>query len=166
MAKNSISEVRDFHPIVADWLKTNGYPFTHHFQIADGEVDFYAQIDHQITLIECKTETIKSRHVAQLVGYCMDSPGSKGVLAIPDTLLTSRAMIICQKADVQLMTFSVDWELIQRQATIESAYDRIKGLDAILTASEAFSRSVPEMNIEAAYKEIWRQLPNVIRQAR
>lgn len=81
-----MSEVRDFHPVVAQWLTANGYEYRHHVRMPiAGVADFVATKDGQTFVVECKVDFPSYRNIIQVLDYCSQIDGALPMIVRPVT---------------------------------------------------------------------------------
>ncbi len=81
-----MSEVRDFHPLVADWLTANGYTHQHHVKMPIGGIaDFVATKNGQTFIVECKIGVPNYRAIVQTLDYCSQIDGSLPMIVCDET---------------------------------------------------------------------------------
>jgi Restriction endonuclease len=152
-SKRQISEVDDFHPLVAGWLQKQGYPYEHHVKLADGIVDFVASIDGKKTLIECKTGPVRNREVAQLVGYMWDVPGSIGMIALPADSIDERAITLCKRWDIEMLPIEIgDAPELVREKIIRDFNKELKSLRGANAYFSIYRHFKPELDL--GYKDL------------
>jgi hypothetical protein len=108
-----MDEIRDFHPLVENWLTANGYTFQHHVKLEDGIADYIAERNNELIVVECKADGSKSeartgRFFAQVLDYARQVPNSKPYVALPTYLFTNKTQEICKYYDIGLILIECD----------------------------------------------------------
>lgn len=103
------SEVKDFHPLVAQWLTDNGYEYQHEVDLPDfGRADFLAKHkDGHNLIVECKITQSVNRTITQLRGYAVQIENPRLVLAIPGCLVTDNHHAVADRYGVEILKFDV-----------------------------------------------------------
>lgn len=103
-----MNEVKDFHPLVEQWLLDNGYTFQHHVRLEHGIIDYIAKRNGNTLVIECKSDGSSSnakngRFFAQVLDYARQVPNSKPCAALPIYLVTEKTREICEYYGIELI---------------------------------------------------------------
>lgn len=107
-----MNEVKDFHPMVEQWLTDNGYSFRHHVRLDYGIADYVATRDGKTIVVECKFNTYASnvrngRFFAQVLDYARQVPNSKPFAALPSYLVTDKTRQICKHYGIGLIVINM-----------------------------------------------------------
>lgn len=148
-----MNEVKDFHPLVEQWLIENGYTFRHHVRLEDGIADYIAERNGETIVIECKSDGSASsakngRFFAQVLDYARQVPNSKPCAAMPSYLVTDKTREICEYYGIRLIVIECE--------RIENDSDSSKGfcLAALIQWQRMdFMDSIND-NIDTILKEI------------
>lgn len=109
-----MTEIRDFHPLVASWLTENGYTYKHEFKMPEyGKADFVAQhADGHRLIVECKIGygARDGRSIIQLLDYGRQMPDCRMAYAIPSHLVSDNIIKLCENYSVMLLPIHVDSE--------------------------------------------------------
>lgn len=96
-----MKENRDYHPLVSEWLTSNGYTYEHEVVMPDhGRVDFMAERDGETLLVECKPFKGISAGIMQVIGYRAQVPGSLAAIAVDPKNFEDSHQLMCDKYDV------------------------------------------------------------------
>lgn len=106
-----IREMNDFHPLVMEWLRLNGYKYKHEARMKEyGKADLVATKRGELDLvIECKVECGRSfgRDAAQVLDYARQHKKHTGdcvaCIAIPEHIQTELAQEIAAYYGIRLL---------------------------------------------------------------
>jgi hypothetical protein len=120
----AISETHDFHPVVQEWLEDNGYECEHESRLSDlGRVDFLAThvVSGEKLVVECK---VKSGDIysglRQVRGYQSCVSGSKGLLAIPESIATEKHFKKARELGVAILEVPFELECYDENSILPS----------------------------------------------
>ncbi len=155
-----MSEIRDFHPLVADWLTTNGYTHKHHVKLPlGGTADFVATKDGQTFVVECKIGVPNYRAIVQTLDYCSQIDGALPMIFANETSESFERM--CQNKGIPFHVLDMPYDPENRggtDAAWEQVFNRLKLKSRFQTDMIALMREVIELHdsiSSCAIKDLW-----------
>jgi hypothetical protein len=148
----AVSETRDFHPVVQDWLEDNGYDCEHEYTLPEyGRVDFFAihKASGERFLIECKIDAGDiTPGLFQVHSYRLQLPGVNAMLAIPPFAASEKHFELAQKYGIKIIEVDLpilnqdNFEEPPSSTLIEQASRRIEFLRKAIFDPEAMLNDV------------------------
>lgn len=162
MPGNPINESRDFHPLVAEWLTSNGYDYDHEVTMPDyGRVDFLGTRpqDNFPLLVECKPNGSPLQAILQVAVYGKQFPGAKMAIAVVAGALSKNTRAVADKYNVQIIEIAVSDNSIKQSENTGKNYTDGRGAvrdfiaDYIRLSKECEQLTQTILWLEVAYGE-------------
>lgn len=117
----NLDEVQHFHPLVADYLSSQGFEFEHEVTISNaGRVDFVAHKDNEEWLIECKLGDQLLTAADQLRRYRSAWKNPDVKLWVFQTQDNEGCRSYCQKLGIELTVIPIEEKRIGIRAPEEN----------------------------------------------
>jgi len=104
-------EIEDVHPVAAQWLTQNGYIYKYEAKMPTyGRADFLGtHPDGRQIIVECKAHCkFIKMDILQVLNYCKQfSPPLRPVMVVPRNMVTSRARLLCQSHNIDLVEIDI-----------------------------------------------------------
>lgn len=158
-----MNEIKDLHPLVANWLIENGYDYKHEYSLPDyGIVDFYAT--HRETgfeaMVECKIDGI-SKGIMQLATYDKQVAVNRSILACPVGMIKDRDKRLAQRYTIEIVEFAIENTTVSDADTpIPAVIDAFARFDFIDCIADTPHETIPQLiagcpNVVSKFMTAW-----------
>jgi hypothetical protein len=164
-----MSEVRNFHPLVMEWLSQNNYAFEYEYKLPDfGRVDFYAtHADGHKLLIEAKLSS-SPLTMPQIFGYGVQVPDARLAIAFPEGKISKRLREVCKKYNIQLIEIltgeasngaesdmgQLNWNSLRMRPGLMERYTKLAQEMGLIPTHFKKGQSAVKLGIEATINEL------------